>query len=137
LPLRRRRRRSHRLTRTAASTAISSPDAPQAIPTTITALSADMRAVRAAGPAPRAASTLTTSWAESVAPVIFIYLLIYFDQNKRTVKLIFRASWMEQGRTSHSTQNRSFRRRSSHPISWLSTEQTKPKQAVSASLKST
>ena len=27
--------------------------------------------------------------------------------------------WMEQGLTSHSTQNMSFRRRSSQPISWL------------------
>jgi len=29
---------------------------------------------------------------------------------------------MEQGCQSHSTQNRSFRRRSSKPISWLGTE---------------
>jgi len=32
---------------------------------------------------------------------------------------------MEQGFTTQSTQNRSFQRRSSQPISWLSTEKTK------------
>ena len=37
-----------------------------------------------------------------------------------------RRRWMEQGFTSQSTQNRSFRRCSSQPISWLSTEKTKP-----------
>ena len=33
---------------------------------------------------------------------------------------------MQQGSTSHSTQNRSFRRRSSQPISWLGTEKPNP-----------
>jgi len=33
--------------------------------------------------------------------------------------------WLNCGFTSHSTQNRSFQRRSSDPISWLSTEKLK------------
>jgi len=36
--------------------------------------------------------------------------------------------WMEQGLTSHSTQYRSFRRRSPKPISWLSTENNQTQQ---------
>ena len=36
--------------------------------------------------------------------------------------------WLRLGFTSHPTQNRSFRRRSSQPISWLSTEKVKQTQ---------
>ena len=36
-------------------------------------------------------------------------------------------NWLSRGSTSHLTQNRSFRRHSFPPISWLGTEETKPK----------
>ena len=36
-------------------------------------------------------------------------------------KCFHNTRWIEQGLTSHSTQNRSFRRRLYQPISWLST----------------
>jgi len=37
-------------------------------------------------------------------------------------------SWMEQGYMSHWTQNWSFQRRRSQPISWLAIEKTQTKQ---------
>jgi len=41
--------------------------------------------------------------------------------------------WLSSGFTSHSTQNRSFWRRSSQPISWLGNEETKPDTAKATS----
>jgi len=43
-------------------------------------------------------------------------------------KLYERIDWLGKSITSHQTQNRSFQRRSSQPISWLSTEKLKQTQ---------
>ena len=44
----------------------------------------------------------------------------------QTEKMCLQTDWLGIGFTSHWTQNSSFRRRSSLPISWLNTEETKP-----------
>ena len=59
-----------------------------------------------------------------VGQVILWRLVLNLWSAQQTVRTL---DWrMEQGLMSHSTQNRSFRRRSSQPISWLGAEKPNP-----------